>query len=170
MNNKFTSLKNMSNTAKSFPKKSQQQPKPAQPLMKVVEKPVAEKPTRKSTIKRGLLITAGTVSLLVGIAGIVIPLLPTTPFLLITSWCFVRSSPKLNARLHNNKVLGRYLSNYRDKRGIDPRHRLVALAVLWITLGTSAWFAPHQWYIWLILLTVGVAVSTHLFSLKTVRD
>lgn len=170
MNNKPTSLKNMTNTAKSFQNKIQPQPKPKQPVLKVVEKPVTIEPTRKSTLKRALLITTGTVSLLVGIAGIVIPLLPTTPFLLITSWCFVRSSPKLNARLHNNKVLGRYLSNYRDKRGIDPRHRWVALSVLWITLGTSAYFAPHRWYIWLILLTVGVAVSIHLFSLKTVRD
>lgn len=170
MNNKPASLKNMTNTAKSFKSKSQSQQKPALPGLKVVEKPVAAKPSKKSTIKRGLLITAGTVSLMAGIAGIVIPLLPTTPFLLITSWCFVRSSPKLNARLHNNKVLGRYLSNYREKRGIDPRHRLVALTVLWITLSTSAWFAPHKWYIWLILLTVGVAVSIHLFSLKTLRD
>lgn len=158
----------MNKTARSLRKKTEPQDKPAQPVLKLVEKPAAIK--SKFNVKRWLLITAGSISLIIGAIGVVVPLLPTTPFLLITSWCFVRSSPRLNARLNKNKVFGRYLRNYREKKGIDPRHRMVALSVLWITLATSAWFAPHKWYVWMVLLTVGIGVTIHLIKLKTIKD
>ncbi|GAB1404109.1 hypothetical protein MASR1M74_12880 [Lentimicrobium sp.] len=139
-------------------------------VMKLMERSTPLKSGKKFRVRRWVLIVAGSVSLAIGAIGVVVPLLPTTPFLLITSWCFVRSSPSLNARLNKNRVFGRYLRNYREKRGIDPRHRRVALTVLWLTLASSAWFAPHKWYIFLILLSVGVGVTIHLLKLKTIKE
>ena len=72
----------------------------------------------KNPIIRGLLILGGSVSTFLGIAGIFLPLLPTTPFLLLASWCFVRSSDKLHYKLMNNKYLGPFIKNYKEKKGI----------------------------------------------------
>ncbi|MDD2528972.1 MAG: YbaN family protein [Lentimicrobiaceae bacterium] len=161
----------MNKTARPLQKKREPQHMPGQPVLNLVGKSGKPKANKSGfRMKRWLLIIAGSISLIIGAIGVVVPLLPTTPFLLITSWCFVRSSPRLNARLNKNKIFGRYLRNYREKKGIDPHHRLVALFVLWITLGSSAWFAPHKWYIWLILLSVGIGVTIHLMKLKTIKE
>jgi hypothetical protein len=128
-------------------------------------------PTRgpKNPIVRGLLIIGGSVSILLGVLGIFLPLLPTTPFLLLASWCFVRSSDKLHNKLMNNKYLGPFIRNYKEKKGITLRNKVYSLTFLYVTLTTSFIFSPSNWWIWLMLMSIGIGVTWHISRFKTLE-
>ncbi len=87
---------------------------------------------------RTLLATLGVASTLLGVVGVFVPGLPTTPFLLLASWLFARSSPALRRRLHEHPWLGPYIERFQDGRGLPVRAKVGVLAVLWATLATSA--------------------------------
>lgn len=124
----------------------------------------------KNPITRILLLIAGILAALIGFAGIFIPLLPTTPFLLLASWCFVRSSDKLDRILKENKFLGPYIRNYREKKGITKRNKIYSLVFLWISLMASFYFSPDWWWLWAILIAVGIGVSYHIISFTTLKE
>lgn len=88
-------------------------------------------------IKRALLIATGAVAMVFAILGIVLPLLPATPFLLIASACFVRSSDTLYQRLMSNRIFGTYIRNFREGHGIPLRAKIVTLMILWASLAIS---------------------------------
>lgn len=79
-------------------------------------------------------IVAGVVALLLGILGIFLPLLPTTPFLLLASWCFARGSSRLHGWLLSHRVFGEYLRNFEAGRGIPLKAKIVATIMLWSSL------------------------------------
>jgi len=120
--------------------------------------------------KRILLMTLGVISMILGLIGIVVPLLPTTPFLLLSSWCFVRSSEKFSRLLYSNSVLGPYLLNYQAGHGITLKNKIYSLVFMWIFLGISA--AVGRQLIWLpyLLLFIGAGVSYHILRFKTLKD
>lgn len=111
-------------------------------------------------------ISIGTVSLALGILGIVLPLLPTTPFLLLASACYVRGSERLHRRLMEHRVLGPYIQAFRNGEGIPLRGKICALLFLWASLAYSAWMVPRPW-VWLLLLIPGIGVTTYLLRLPT---
>jgi hypothetical protein len=113
------------------------------------------------------LTTLGMLSAVLGIAGIFLPLLPTTPFLLLATFCFARSSPRLYRRLVGNRWFGTYLRNYRERRGIPLRIKVLAISSLWITIAVSAIWATDHPAVRILLLAVAVAVTGHLSALKT---
>jgi uncharacterized protein len=118
------------------------------------------------SVGKYLLIGVGFVSLILGIAGIFLPLLPTTPFLLLTAFCFIRGSDHLYQRLIHNKVVGGYIFNYLEYRAVTKKTKFVALIWLWVSLCVSIWLLP-QVFIKLILAAIGVAVSIHILSLRS---
>ncbi len=77
---------------------------------------------------------AGVIAVLLGILGIFLPLLPTTPFLLLASWCFARGSDRLHGWLLSHRVFGEYLRNFEAGRGIPLRAKIVATVMLWGSL------------------------------------
>ena len=79
-------------------------------------------------------IILGTVSLALGIIGIFLPLLPTTPFLLLTAALYFRGSPRLYQWLLNHKCLGPYIRNFRENRAIPLRAKVVSIALMWGTM------------------------------------
>ena len=117
-------------------------------------------------LRRAFLITAGTLSMGVGIAGIFLPLLPATPFLLVAAACYVRSSKRLYGWLLTNRVTGSYIANYRAGKGIPARTKAVSICILWITLVVSA-LMVQIWWIWLILGAVAAGVPLFILSLPT---
>lgn len=119
---------------------------------------------------RYLLLGAGFLTLGLGIAGILLPLLPTTPFLLLAAWCFARSSPRFYARLVEHKYLGPYIRDYRERGGIRPRARIMALALLWTTIMATCLWATSSVLLRLALPTVAALVTIHLLRLPTIRD
>lgn len=109
---------------------------------------------------------AGTVALLLGILGIFLPVLPTTPFLLLASACYMRGSERMHRWLMNQRHLGPYLRNFQAGRGIPLRAKIAALALMWTSLTVSMWFVPLPW-VRVLLLVPGIAVTVYLYRMRT---
>lgn len=116
---------------------------------------------------RPVLMAAGTVSLGLGIIGIFVPILPTTPFLLLSAACYARSSERFLHWLLNNRWFGGYIRNYREGRGMPRSTMILTLAALWATLVLSASFAVSSGWMRVLLAVIGVGVTIHLLKLKT---
>ena len=117
-----------------------------------------------------LFVILGALSLLLGIVGIFVPLLPTTPFLLLTAALWVRSSPRLYAWLLAHRRLGPYIRNFRENRAIPLRAKIFSVTLLWATLLYCIFAVVDAWW-WaqLALLAVAVGVTWHILSFATLR-
>jgi hypothetical protein len=102
-----------------------------------------------------------------GVLGIFVPLLPTTPFLLLAAACFVRSSPRLYAWLIQHKWFGKYIRYYREYRAIPLQVKIGALVLLWGVIGLTAWRVVNAWWIRALLGVIAVGVTVHLVHLRT---
>lgn len=119
------------------------------------------------SVKRVFLITAGVVSLVLGIIGIVVPLLPTTPFLLLAATCFLRSSRKLYCWLTTHPVFGNYILGYQRYKAVSKRAKVSALVLLWMCILYSVLVVVPVLWVKVILLLTAAGVSVHILSLKT---
>ncbi len=118
---------------------------------------------------RRLLVLAGTVSLGLGTLGILIPLLPTTPFLLLTAACYIRSSERLYKWLMDHRLYGKFLHNYMEKRAISLNVKIGSLTLLWVTIITSSLFFLSVTWLQILLIIKAVLVTLHILSFKTLR-
>lgn len=117
-------------------------------------------------MKKKLFLIFGYVSLLLGVAGVFLPLLPTTPFLLLTAWLWFRSSPGLYRALLSNRYLGSYIRDYERERYVPLRVKVVTLFLLWASMLYCIFFLLDgiPWaQAGLFLLAAGV--SWHILSL-----
>lgn len=111
----------------------------------------------------------GSVFVGVGIIGILVPLLPTTPFLLLAAYCFNQGSEKMRNWFKNNKLIGSYISNYYEKKGVPLRSKIIGIILLWITIGISIHFISII-YIRILLAVILIGVTIYLISLPTLKD
>ncbi|MBU8935018.1 MAG: YbaN family protein [candidate division Zixibacteria bacterium] len=111
--------------------------------------------------------TAGFVSVGLGAVGVFVPLLPTTPFLLLAAACFIRGSDSYYQWLINHKWLGAYIRNYREHKAITLQAKTISLASLWLVIGYSATYVASSWWLRGFLGIVAVGVTVHLLHLKT---
>jgi len=116
--------------------------------------------------KRKLLVIAGTVSVAIGIVGIFIPLLPTTPFLLLAAACYLRSSERFYHWLLNNRFFGTYIRNYIEGRGMPLKIKIPTIALLWITIGVSLGITSPNIVVKIILVLVAIGVTIHIILIK----
>lgn len=119
---------------------------------------------------RTLLIIAGTLLVGLGIIGIFMPVLPTTPFLLLAAACYARSSQRFYHWLLNNKWLGNYIKNYIQRKGVPLKVKVLTITLLWITIGFSVVFAVEVFLVRLILILIAIGVSIHIFSIRTLKE
>ncbi len=91
-----------------------------------------------------LFVVLGTMSLIIGIIGIIVPGLPTTPFLLLTAWLYLKSSEKLYQKLIGNKFVGYYIVEYQKKEGLTTRTRLTSIGIMWVMIAMSTTFFINQ--------------------------
>ncbi|NLD72846.1 MAG: DUF454 domain-containing protein [Chloroflexi bacterium] len=119
--------------------------------------------------KRYALVVAGTLCVVLGAVGVVLPVLPTTPFLLLAAALYARSSPRFYHWLLDTRLLGEYIRNYRSRRGIPLRTKVLVLGFLWATIGYSAWMVVAQGWVRLVLLAIAVGVTVHLAAFPTYR-
>ena len=113
---------------------------------------------------RPLLIVVGSLSLALGAAGIVLPVLPTTPFMLLSAYCFARSSERMHDYLVNHRVFGTYISNYYNQ-AMTPRHKARTLAVLWLGITVSV-LLIGKLVTAAILPVIAGLVSVHIIRLR----
>jgi uncharacterized membrane protein YbaN (DUF454 family) len=118
-------------------------------------------------VKEVFLIIAGLIFVGLEIIGIFLPLLPTTVFFLLAAVCFAHSSKKFYDWLLNNKWFGSYIKDYREKKGVSAKVKIVSLSFLWITILSSAIFAVNNLYVRIGLIAIAIAVSIHIMSLRT---
>jgi uncharacterized membrane protein YbaN (DUF454 family) len=111
---------------------------------------------------------AGGLCLALGIVGVFLPLLPTTPFVLLASACFLRGSPAAHRRLHAHPRLGPYLAAYEQGRGIPLRAKVVAIALLWLSIGSAIAYVGIPWA-GFAMGSVAAAVTAYLAHLPTLR-
>jgi len=124
----------------------------------------------RGTWIRILLVIAGTFFVVLGIVGIFVPVLPTTPFLLLAAVCYARSSQRFYGWLLNNKWFGNYIRNYLQRKGIPLKVKVLTIALLWITIGTSVAFAVDVFVLRLILVLIAIGVSIHILSIRTLKQ
>lgn len=116
------------------------------------------------------LIIIGALSLALAVAGIFLPLLPTTPFLLLAAAAWLKASPSLYTWLINHRLFGEYIRNFREERAIPLRVKIVSVSLVWLTIGYCIISVVAQWW-WaqLLLFALAVGITWHLLSFKTLK-
>ena len=119
---------------------------------------------------RLLLIISGFLSIFLGILGIFLPVLPTTPFMLLAAGCFVRSSDRCYTWLISNKWLGKYIHNYRQGKGLPQKSKVFILIFLWSTILFSCYRTLAHLWITPILILIASAVTWHILRIPTHKE
>ena len=125
---------------------------------------------KENNLKKYILITVGALSLALGIVGIFLPVLPTTPFLLLSAYCFSKSSEKFYNWLITNKIFGKYIRDYREQKGITLYNKIVVLIVLFAGIGFSLWKMQNHLHLQIFLVVVLIGVTVHIVKLKTLKN
>ena len=121
-----------------------------------------------NSAKKAILVAAGSLCLGLAVLGVFLPLLPTTPFLLLASACYVRSSERLHGWLMGNRLLGGYIRNFKERRGIPLRARVTTVVLLWLPLAYSIYRLDLLW-LELLLLLMGVTWCVLILRMKPAR-
>ncbi|NRA53300.1 MAG: YbaN family protein [Gammaproteobacteria bacterium] len=114
--------------------------------------------------------TIGVISLILGVIGIVLPLLPTTPFLLLSASCFAKSSDKFYQWLINHRWFGSYIQNYRSGRGLPLKVKCTTIALLWLSIGSSVIFFVDFFWAKLLMIAIACCVSCYLLTRPTLKS
>lgn len=117
-------------------------------------------------MKRVLLLVCGWALVAIAAVGVILPVLPTTPFVLLAALCFSCSSEKMYRLLLKSRLFGPYIENYRTKQGVSAAVKARAIVLLWLLLGVSA-AAMHRTWSTVLFSAVGIGVTAHLLALKT---
>ena len=123
----------------------------------------------RKTVKQYLLIIAGSLLVALGGIGIILPVLPTTPFVLLAAACFSLSSPSLARKLEQSRIFGSYLRHWRTHEGVPMKTKIRAIVWLWLGLGVSAAIVRTPTVI-IILGVIGTIVTLHLILIKTRKE
>ena len=111
-------------------------------------------------------IIVGWLSIILGVIGILLPLLPTTPFILLAAFCFARSSEKFHTWLLEHKLFGPIVQAWEEGKGIPKRTRNFAVLLMWSGMSLSAYLVWHIGAT-ISLLIIGTCVSIYMFRLPS---
>jgi hypothetical protein len=125
---------------------------------------------KNSKFRKWLCISVGVLSVALAMLGIFVPLLPTTPFLLLAASCFLRSSERLYQWLITHPVLGSYVKNYWEHRAITKHTKVGILILLWATIGYGVIGLVQSLVLRAILVFIAIGVTIHVLSLKTLTQ
>lgn len=122
---------------------------------------------RAERVIRALWVTLGAISLALGIIGIFLPLLPTTPFVLLAAACFARGSERFHGWLLSHPRFGPLVHDWQTHRAIPLRAKWLALSMMWVSMGTTAWLLRAKPLASFSLLACALAVSVWMVRLPT---
>ena len=114
-------------------------------------------------------IILGSTALALGMLGIFLPLLPTTPFLLLSAWLYCKGSDRLYGWLMSHPYLGSYIRNYREKRAITLQSKATAVSLMFVTILICILFVAESLWLKILLAAIFAAVSWHILSFRTMR-
>jgi len=121
-------------------------------------------------IYKSFFFIAGWVSIILGIIGAILPLMPSTVFFILAAWFFARSSEKFYKRLLNDPYVGIHVSNYLEKRGMPLRAKIISIGMLFITITLSIYLTTREPFLIVFLLSIAFGVSGYIISLNTIRN
>ncbi len=119
-------------------------------------------------MKKIILIFIGLLALILGIIGIFLPIIPTTPFLIASATCFVKSSEKLYNWLITHRVFGLYINSFIKHRAISKNAKIISLLALWVSIILSVVLVNIIW-VRFVLPVIAVGVTIYLLNLKTLK-
>lgn len=125
---------------------------------------------RSSRLIRRVWIVAGTLFMGLGALGIFLPLLPTTPFLLLAAACYSRGSKRFYNWLVSNRWFGNYIKNYRERKALPLRIKAFSILLLWATVGYSTLFVVNAHLIKTLLFGIAIGVTIHIALIRTLRS
>lgn len=111
----------------------------------------------------------GTIALILGFIGMFLPILPTTPFLLLAAWCYAHSSHSLYKWLTHHQLLGPYIRDYLEKRGVLLRIKVLALVLLWSGITWAVVSVVQILHARIALVMIALGVTIHILKLRTLR-
>ncbi|WP_099465459.1 YbaN family protein [Parabacteroides provencensis] len=117
--------------------------------------------------RRVIYIVLGTFFLILGAIGIFVPLLPTTPFWLLTCWFYIRSSEYLYNKVMQNRYFGPYIRNFIEDKAIPMRSKVISVGIIWLSTISTTAFLIEKWWIILCLFLISAGVSWHILSYPT---
>lgn len=120
--------------------------------------------------KQGIYIGLGSFFLVLGAIGIFVPLLPTTPFWLLTCWFYFRSSGVLYRRVMRNRYFGTYIRDYMEEKAIPLRSKIISLGVMWTSTLLTSLLLIDQLWIKLVLMAISAGVTWHILSYPTKKE
>ncbi len=118
-------------------------------------------------MKRAVLIVSGMVCLALGVTGFLLPVVPATPFLLLSAWCFARSSNRLYAKLKNNRLIGKFIREFAGRRMVRKKVIKSALVFLWLSVIIALFLVKNPW-LRLLILALGLAFSLLMKRIKRI--
>ncbi|WP_406666817.1 YbaN family protein [Gallaecimonas sp. GXIMD1310] len=118
---------------------------------------------------RIVFVLAGWLAVALGVLGIFLPVLPTTPFILLAAWCFAKGSPRWHQWLRDNRYFGQMVRDWERERGLRRRYRNRAVAMMLVTFAISIYLVPSNG-LRLMLLTIMAAVLVYLYRLPVVAE
>lgn len=121
---------------------------------------------KRSGFQRQLLMLAGHISVGLALLGVALPLLPTTPFLLLAMSCYMKSSEKFYHRLIHNRLFGKYIKNYQDGKGVPFRLKVLSISLLWTSILVTVFTLEAHLILKAVLIFIAVAVSIHIMLIK----
>ena len=119
---------------------------------------------------RMIYVGIGTCSLVLGIIGVFIPLLPTTPFLLLSAACYAKGSKRVYNWFINIHWIGKEIHNYHEGRGISKKAKIISILFLWSTIIISMSIVWSNTILLLILFIIALSVTVHILFLKTMKN
>ena len=133
-------------------------------------KAVRSAPAMATGIRRRLYVVLGLFFVGVGILGVILPVLPITPWLLLASYCFARSSPRLEAWLRRTPYFGSLIHDWEVHRGVKPRVKASAILIVVLVISSTVLFSgAPDWGKWSAVGLASVGVFCILFVVPTVR-
>jgi uncharacterized membrane protein YbaN (DUF454 family) len=131
------------------------------------EQSPAQRALIRHPLLRSVVFACGWLCVVLGVAGIFLPVLPTTPFLLLAAACFVRTSPRFYPWLVEHPHLGKYVVYYIDGKGMPKKAKIYTLLLIWSTMLLTAFVFTDRLLLKILLPLIGVAVSIYILRLPT---
>lgn len=116
-----------------------------------------------------LLIVCGFIMVALGIFGIIIPGLPTTPFMILAAFCFMKSSRRMYKWVTTNKLFGNKVKKFIDNRAIPIRGKIFSISAMWIMITISIIFFIDNIWLYILLPTLGIGGTIFLLTIKTCK-
>lgn len=121
-------------------------------------------------MKKKVFFLLGWFFVIIGVVGIVIPVLPTTPFLLLSVWFFSKSSMRFYEWILNHRILGEYVRSYQDGDGVSLKIKIRTIILLWATIAVSIYFTSDKKWITVLLISIACVISIHIALIRKKRN